>query len=1101
MIVRWCKGLVHLIGGLAAGFAIAIVLLSWQLSRGPISLSFLTPYIEQALNSRHHNIFSLRLGDTILTWAGWERALDIRVLDVTALDPHGKPVATIPEVAFSLSGRALILKGQVAPKSVDLFGPRLLIRRDREGNFEFDVGGDLEGQLEGRSLGTGLLAQLLAEPASGSAMSYLTRLNIIGAETVIEDQILGRRWSAPSADIRLRRDDFGIKGEVTLQMDVAGRSSELVVVGGYRTEGRRLDLGISFSDLDPRTLAEFHHDLTAFRGIELPLEGTVTIGMAVDGPPEEIGFDLTGGAGTIQLPAFAPGLQGGTLDVASVALKGHYGGTDRTLEVKDLKIVARPGAEIPAPMAKGHKVPFGGLEFTGRYTFDRDLLEVDRLALDLDGPRVLASGRVDEASRRPDATIKVGLRDVDMKTLARYWPKAWAGDVRDWWVAHIIDGRVPRLDLTAGIRADEQGRVELDTLDGAMDIRGVTLSYMDSMPKVTGINGKANFTQKRFDVFVSSGKSHGLTVNKGQVFVTGLDTEKEYADIELDVAGPLKKAMTLVDHDPLSYAGRMGIEPKGISGDARVRLNIGFPMLLDMDPAKHLEISAEARLRGATVPSALHGFDLSNADLTLTVNRKGMDVKGNGMVASLPAKISWRENFAADAAFRTILDLSGRVVDIQQVRDLGLDVKFLSDTYVKGGFAADVRFTVLNERDTRVEVRADLEDTELKIDRIKWRKPLGAAGRAEMNLTIRGDKITRVPHFALYTTDMAVEGRAVIDSQTPELQRIDFTQVSYGRTEMKGALIRRADGTWDVGFHGPGLDLSPIWDELVGKGDDDGDDANFVLAAEFDKVWLGEERVLTDVSGTFDREDEIWRTILVRSVLNDKAALNITLKPGKDGNRTLDIHTADAGEVLGAFDFYENMKGGAMRILGTFQDSLPDHPLDGRLVIRDYRILKAPNLAHIVNIIGLTGILDALEGEGLGFAILDVPFEMRSGVVEISDARAAGTSLGFTASGNIYTYADVVDLDGTIVPAYVINSAFGRIPILGELFTGGEKGSGLFAANFKMSGPKEKPKISINPLSALAPGFLRQLFGIFGESTVDPAADVPEDPAPFQPVQ
>ncbi|MBT3307021.1 MAG: hypothetical protein HN377_11135, partial [Alphaproteobacteria bacterium] len=70
----------------------------------------------------------------------------------------------------------------------------------------------------------------------------------------------------------------------------------------------------------------------------------------------------------------------------------------------------------------------------------------------------------------------------------------------------------------------------------------------------------------------------------------------------------------------------------------------------------------------------------------------------------------------------------------------------------------------------------------------------------------------------------------------------------------------------------------------------------------------------------------------------------------------------------------------------------------------------------------------------------------------------------------------------TVVPAYAINSALGHIPVLGEIFTGGEKGSGVFAVNYSMSGPTDDPKININPLSALTPGIFRNVFDIFGQA-------------------
>jgi hypothetical protein len=70
---------------------------------------------------------------------------------------------------------------------------------------------------------------------------------------------------------------------------------------------------------------------------------------------------------------------------------------------------------------------------------------------------------------------------------------------------------------------------------------------------------------------------------------------------------------------------------------------------------------------------------------------------------------------------------------------------------------------------------------------------------------------------------------------------------------------------------------------------------------------------------------------------------------------------------------------------------------------------------------------------------------------------------------------DLLDIQGTIVPAYTLNSIIGNIPLLGSLLLGGE-GQGLFAANYRATGSAADPQVSVNPLSALTPGFLRRLF-------------------------
>ena len=118
MLWRTAKIIFQLIGGLSAGAAIIFSLLAWQLSKGPVSLGFLTEHLEHALNESYPK-FKLKVGNTILTWAGWQRALDIRILDITLSLADGTGIGSIPEAWFSLSGDAL-LQGKMKDTSPEL---------------------------------------------------------------------------------------------------------------------------------------------------------------------------------------------------------------------------------------------------------------------------------------------------------------------------------------------------------------------------------------------------------------------------------------------------------------------------------------------------------------------------------------------------------------------------------------------------------------------------------------------------------------------------------------------------------------------------------------------------------------------------------------------------------------------------------------------------------------------------------------------------------------------------------------------------------------------------------------------------------------------
>jgi hypothetical protein len=153
-------------------------------------------------------------------------------------------------------------------------------------------------------------------------------------------------------------------------------------------------------------------------------------------------------------------------------------------------------------------------------------------------------------------------------------------------------------------------------------------------------------------------------------------------------------------------------------------------------------------------------------------------------------------------------------------------------------------------------------------------------------------------------------------------------------------------------------------------------------------------------------------------------------------------------------------------------------------------MVKAPFMAKLLSFVSLTGILDMLSGNGIVFERADVPFVKTGDDLVLKDARAHGSAIGFTAEGRLDLDKDTMDLRGTVVPAYSLNSVFADVPLLGPLLVP-EKGSGLFAATYFMRGPIDDPSVGGNPLATLTPGFLRGLFNIF---------DAPEKPkAPTQP--
>jgi hypothetical protein len=99
----------------------------------------------------------------------------------------------------------------------------------------------------------------------------------------------------------------------------------------------------------------------------------------------------------------------------------------------------------------------------------------------------------------------------------------------------------------------------------------------------------------------------------------------------------------------------------------------------------------------------------------------------------------------------------------------------------------------------------------------------------------------------------------------------------------------------------------------------------------------------------------------------------------------------------------------------------------------------------------------------------------RTPVVTVRDARARGPKMGLLGDGTIDRTTGAIEARGTLVPSYYyLNEAPGRIPLIGgvlERATGGA----IEGVDFTVAGPYDDPRVTVHPLSSLAPGALRDL--------------------------
>ena len=1065
----------QLIGVLAVGLAVVFGFLAWRLTAGPISLAFLSPYFESALKSGDGG-FAVKLDDTILTWSGEANTLEIRVRGAKAIGESGKVIAEIPDLSVTLSGGAL-LQGKLAPRSISIRNPALNLTRQIHGGIELELP-DAKGARDGAEVASVIVQQFLAPADTAGPLSHLRRVRIINGDLTINDRLTNTVWRSDTANIDLSREFGTIVGQADLDFDVGEEKASFAVSGMFDISEERLNLDVGFANLNPRLFARIHPRLDLGSFVDAPVSGTVTATALAGGEIPEAEFVLSTGAGHV----LVSGIADFELPIESAGLRGRFDQARATALIEELSVEFPKEGVIRLPDPVNHGFPLRGLKLTGRYFLDFDWMDIAKLSLELDGPTATLTGSVQEFGGDIEFEINGVINDLPFGRLTEFWPAQWAENPRNWIFANMAGGTFSEATVRLFGTYNEANGVSVSAVNGDIAIDDTQVTYVEGLPPVVGVSGRAKYNAKRFDITVTGGTSNGLNVRRGTVVFAGLDAFDQFADIDVVVDGPLQNALSLIEMEPLKLASAAGVDPAAITGMSSTRLKLRFLTERDLTFGD-VEIEAKSTLRDVRAGGLFFGFDLSNGQLDLEADRDGMNLTGRVQVAGADTQVGWRVNFAGDSAVHSRQTIKARLDAEQRRQIFGLEPQMFGQAFLEG--PTDIGAVLVRDRagTGELSIEVGLTGADLAIPRFGWHKKAGTEARGNITARLDGDTLLDVPSFSIVGGGLEITGSAGI--RDGNLQRVTISRLAFGETDLSGVIIPGGD-SWDMDVRGPKLDLTAWLDTGDEAGEERERTASMTISLNIDTVRLQPERALANVAGALTFDGKLWRRMELQAALDGGGSLKLDLRPG-NGRRSLRIQSDDAGAVLRTFDLYDEVVGGKLLVQGVYEDDEPKQPLAGRATIRDFRVSNTPVLARLLSVASLTGFLELLTGEGLAFRTLDVPFVDRGGVIAVTDAWARGP-LGFTASGVIDTNAPAIDLSGTIVPAPVLNSVLGRLPIIGELLTGGEEGGGVVAIDYSVRGRIEEPDVKINPLSALAPGPFKNLIRIFGRKTEAPPA-------------
>ncbi len=804
-----------------------------------------------------------------------------------------------------------------------------------------------------------------------------------------------------------------------------------------------------------------------------------------------------------------------TLGAGTVAA----GGTTIAIAGGDAQLAWR-GADGPAAGLAG--------------AFDRGTLSITAAALrlgDATGPLVRLGGALtatDGAGGRVTGQLLASLDRLPAADLGRYWPPAVAHDARRWITTNIPVGQIEHAAFAFGLAShDGWGGLDLASVSGGFDGRDLDIHWLRPIAPITGADGHVALVDlDTVAITLADGHQGGLSVAGSRMRITGLTAKAQIGTISIAARGPLQDALAVLSEKRLHLLSRQPLSFTDPSGAVALALTVTLPLdaRVTMD---QIGIVADATLARVHLGDVAAGRSLDDGALALHADPDGLQVTGTAAVARIPVRLGLKMDFRAGppSEVTEAATVSARA-DAGSLAGAGLPV----DAFAGGSAAIALDYALHRDGAAVLALSADLRDASFSTP-VGWHKAADTPGSLRAEIGLRDGRLVAIDALSADAPGLRIRSHAIVSDG--RVQAIALDRLVVGRTSATGRVTLpqgvgpRRGGLQGGGprgaaqggatrpatpvglvLAGPTLDLSTLGQVLAGKappgktppgetppgsappGQATPDPAGarapgeaaapgrsprqgqaWTLALDFGQVLLPGGGRLDHLDARVAGRGE--RPTAGHATASGPSPMSVSLRPDA-GGRVFAFRGGDAGALFGDLGITDEIGGGTLALDGRFADGSPRLDFAGHAVMTGFTLKRVPWAARLLRDVTVYGLLDRAPTPSLSVTRLDAPVRLDGDVLRLTDARVWQPALGLTASGTIGLASGRLDLTGTVVPAYAVNTLPGRIPVIGKLLSP-EKGGGLFAATWSVRGPADKPSVAVNPLAALVPGVLRKL--------------------------
>ncbi len=1077
-----------------AGLAVAAVLgfsalIAWRAQSGPVDLHWARPVFKAAANAAAFDGAVRGIGDITLERVDAKGGYRLTLVDVRLGKARAEATARVPLIAADLYPRDFF-SGKAGPRRIVVDGAELRVVRRADRRIRLDFG---EASGERVNVVDQLTGGAYFRDAFERAELNRVRINFT-------DEGSGRTWRGENASAFLARSSDGYEAGLTASFDISGMEASVVFAADYGIAQDLINATLDLQSAPVGDILAFFYDappdlftslLSGRAGVRLRGDGTIIASaidlkagagalrlgktrLDVDAMSVRAGFDPTAEAFAIERATLASptvsGVLSGAAELTLVEGSRKVAAIEFDLAGESVSI-AKPGV-FPSPLA----IDSAGLK--GRYAFPECALDLQSFSARLNG-LTLSGGLFFQPGAGASPTVKGALKldgAMEKPQLLAIWPERLAEGARNFVSERINRGTFSGLDFTIDLPAGavgSDGVVPDAALALAFRADSAEVDYAPGMTPLRGVSGRGLLKGNSFRFEAERGQANGVDVTEGLVDIPVIAPKGELAHFSFRARGDAENIMQVLSQPPLAILKETKLTPAQFRGAVDARVRISRPNL-SIAPEDSYRYEGTARFKDLRVDALFNDVDLEKASGVLTLKTEGLGVKGEGALASAPVTFDWRQSFYG-AGDKTWIELAG-VADPRAADLFGLPARQL--------FQGEVSFKAIAKGDLSafrtLDVEADFANAALVVERLGWLKPRGvpATGTAQLTFGVDGVGLRDIN---LHGEGIDIEGEAAFTQKgTIASAALPVFRLKDG-ADLSLVAGRDAMGVLDVTATGRYLNAGAMMREIVegGLGDKPGASPEpMALTARIERLDLRNGAVWLDASLDFKRSAAAVETLHLSAIDDAKKTLSVTLRPTGEGamaDQVIDASTDNVGSLMTGVFGISSIRGGRGHLsLGLPEDSSAARA--GAIEAHGVRVVNAPLLAKIFAAGSLSGLADLMNGEGIDLSEASATFSIEKGRVRVAKARATGPSVGLTAQGSFgLGGAGDFNLQGAVAPAYGVNSILGRTPVIGDIFVN-RKGEGLVAISYTIDGPVAEPRVTVNPLSALAPGVFRRMF-------------------------